>query len=368
MTQMIQWKISIVPAPMPTDEVIASRGGHGNMLADVWRRVVLPHAGDVSADADYEDWAEQAARLDAGLRLLPDDTLVAIRSTRIRNPLDRAGHEVDASALNGRAQWGVVSDVPRCDDAYAEPVTPADAYAQIPAVLARLNRDYNVVHADIDAVKETVGDMLVSHESVWIKNVLRAKRGLVRDVRDVVQLESTVGNDDMGGNAEQWDMLCWDLIRREGDPTAVLVQAGADIRHEMRFFVVDGKPVVGAGNVEALTPAQSRGLVVDPRAEEVRGSGIVVSDVNIVEQLHAFATSAAADIVADARHMDVRGWARPFVLDVAMINGAPGIVELNGVQNAGLYALDVDKLLTALLATENPPVPPSMGDFWRQVR
>ena len=50
-----------------------------------------------------------------------------------------------------------------------------------------------------------------------------------------------------------------------------------------------------------------------------------------------------------------------YVLDLCLIDGEVSIVELNGMMNAGLFALDMDALTRAMRARPGQFVPASLG-------
>ena len=96
-----------------------------------------------------------------------------------------------------------------------------------------------------------------------------------------------------------------------------------------------------AGCVERCTPADNE-ATFDPKVEERRNDGRVIGRPETVETYRRFAVEAAR-LIADEGC--IRG---PYVMDLATIDGMPCIIELNRMNNAGLYALDMDALLTAV--------------------
>lgn len=121
----------------------------------------------------------------------------------------------------------------------------------------------------------------------------------------------------------------------------MLVQQKARMRYEYRMQVIGGKPVCGAGCIERFTPADNRGDRYDPRMEETRNSGRIESHPDIARLYEAFALEAAHAIRGE-----VEG---PYVMDLYLDDaGRPHVIELNPQSNSGLYALDMDALLTAI--------------------
>lgn len=152
--------------------------------------------------------------------------------------------------------------------------------------------------------------------------------------------------DEYGGKPERIPFAAWrwagyDLALFEGEPDAVLVQQKARMRYEYRVQVIGGKPVCGAGCIERFTPADNRGNRYDPRMEETRNSGRIESHPDIARLYEQFAHEAAHAIRGE-----IEG---PYVMDLYLDDaGRPHVIELNPQSNSGLYALDMDALLTAI--------------------
>lgn len=152
------------------------------------------------------------------------------------------------------------------------------------------------------------------------------------------------------GEIDDW--LGYEIIRCEGVKDAVLVQAFADVRLEYRFFVVGGQLVTGSGQIDELTPHNRlypctvRGHRLSawagtfyPVAAQTRSSDDL-STVNFGPDAHSFVQQL---MDADPRLQD-------FVIDVAMIDGQPGVVELNPIGTSGLFASSPRDLVRAVMA------------------
>ena len=125
----------------------------------------------------------------------------------------------------------------------------------------------------------------------------------------------------------------------------MLVQQKTRMRYEYRIHVIGGQPACGAGCVERFTPADNTGERYDPRMEETRNNGRIESHPDIARLYEAFALEAAHAIRGE-----VEG---PYVMDLYLDDaGQPHVIELNPQSNSGLYALDMDVLLTAI--RDNP--------------
>lgn len=107
----------------------------------------------------------------------------------------------------------------------------------------------------------------------------------------------------------------------------------------------DGVLGIRAGGVERHTPADNTGERYDPRMEETRNSGRIESHPDIARLYEQFAHETAHAIRGE-----VEG---PYVMDLYLDDaGQPHVIELNPQSNSGLYALDMDALLTAI--RDNP--------------
>lgn len=115
----------------------------------------------------------------------------------------------------------------------------------------------------------------------------------------------------------------------------------ARMRYEYRMQVIGGEPVCGAGCIERFTPADNRDDRYDPRMEETRNSGRIESHPDIARLYEQFAHETAHAIRGE-----IEG---PYVMDLYLDDaGQPHVIELNPQSNSGLYALDMDALLTAI--------------------
>ncbi|MBD2745959.1 ATP-grasp domain-containing protein [Microvirga sp. BT688] len=126
------------------------------------------------------------------------------------------------------------------------------------------------------------------------------------------------------------------------EQACLLVQEYVEMTYEYRLFVVDGQVVTGAGCIPWKTPLDNTALY-DPAMIEHRGNnkvgGPAMSNLRL-DQYLAFASEAVDRLGGGS-----------FVLDIAMINGDVGIVELNPMRlgQVGIYAANVRALVDAVL-------------------
>jgi len=157
--------------------------------------------------------------------------------------------------------------------------------------------------------------------------------------------------EDSSHDIREW--LGYEEINHPGAADAVLVQGYAEVRNEYRFFVVGGELVTGSGQIDELTPlARDAPTVVRghrlPPCESpfypyaaVRRDGGDLAAVNF----RAFAQSAASQLI------DAEPALRDFTLDVALVNGNPGVVELNPIGTSGFFASSPEALIQAVMNT-----------------
>lgn len=325
---MTGWLIDINPRECPPDVMDAPEAYRA-----AWGRYV---GEAVPGDGDPEDWREQAARLEAATRILPDPHV------RV------AGRPYGGPDPMKLAHYGVVRIRPYMDQ-LTLPASNVDRWDLMPALRPFLGRDARSVACDGDMIDAAVRGMLDRHpgSGVVAKFMLREKRLPLAFIDPDGTFEQS---DEYGGKPERIPFAAWrwagyDLALFEGEPDAVLVQQKARMRYEYRVQVIGGEPVCGAGCIERFTPADNRDDRYDPRMEETRNSGRIESHPDIARLYEAFAHEAAHAIRGE-----VEG---PYVMDLYLDDaGRPHVIELNPQSNSGLYALDMDALLTAI--RDNP--------------
>ena len=345
---MDKWKISVIPRPMPSWSEIASREKNGlvsmrtRSVVRAWMEHVEPYVSPMGP-ADYEDWAEQAVRLESGLRILPEDTIIAIRVGKMRS-YDRSGKMVkNTEDIMHRAQLGYITSPPT-PDAFMEPYNEINQYANLNSVTSRLNRDWCLLPSNESTIRSKITSMLAEHDAIWLKDMIHPK---------ILMVKIT----DQGFfNSDAWEAIMWECVRSEGLDSVFLLQEDVDIRNETRFFIIDGRPVTGAGCIEANTPLQNDGSAYDHKTEDVRGSGDQYGSDIIESQLLPFVREAAKDVTNESG-------VPHYVMDVGLVNGNPGIIELNPIMNAGLYAVNMDALVTAMRDSDRPMIPVCEDDL-----
>lgn len=157
--------------------------------------------------------------------------------------------------------------------------------------------------------------------------------------------------DELEQQVQEWGG--WAFVHADDDPNALLIQENVDVQYEYRMFMVGDQPVCGAGNIGMKTPIDNMHTRFDPQVQEHRDDGTVDNVVvkpELVERYREFAVRAG-------RMLSHCGYAA-YVLDLCLIDDEVSIVELNGMMNAGLFALNMNDLTTALRFNWEQCVPP----------
>lgn len=214
----------------------------------------------------------------------------------------------------------------------------ADRYPALQAFARHAGRTIAVVsHDEGDSpLVAAVHELFVrGEETVRVKVVARPKYGMYR-----VPRPATLA---LGAMREAlWAECGYALEHLRRLPGAFLVQQEIPMRYEYRLFVVDGRPVTGAGCVDRHTPLDCR-AAFDTAVERERGDGSVVQEPDIVATLVKFGATVASEVGVELPRLS------EYALDVALgPDDQPLVVELNGLRNSGLYASDPSLVIAAL--------------------
>lgn len=305
-------------------------------LAELWTRCVEP-VPPRGGSGDFEDWVEAAYRVLGVVEAVgPERTWVHSRPGSAVSALDgrsvslgelpagvvqvgmRPGRHGDEGSVSGRLAAGYMSL-----ETFARHAGRRCELAGI------LTRDEHDVEAVIERMRSEGLQRLV------VKG--RAAKSLLVTL-ETGSLEEALSEVDP-----------WALVHREGERDALLVQEWVPMRFEYRLFVVAHQLVTGAGAVVEHTPLDSTGeafssLVREHRSDDGTGAP-AVADPRVRDLLVEFGWSVVEELSREVPLLE------DYVLDVALgPEGAPLVVELNPVPNAGLYASDPRRLFKALLA------------------
>lgn len=291
-------------------------------LLAVWRGAGI--ANDNDGTGDIEDWTEMAARLqiavDNGMHL-------SIES-------GHADHREPGTPI-----WGplsVLADAATRQQVLAEDYCLTEAFAN-PRISGRVT-----VLTDPARFCHTVA-LFGAGKRIWFK-ARTAKKYL--GVLDFTGYASLTADDVRHVLAQDVYESGWMLVSLSQAPGAIMVYEHVTMEYEYRFFVIDGKLVTGAGCIEEHTPVSNTALF-DPFTRRIRSdhkSEAPVARPDVVSAYRGFITDARVlEAFADEG-------LTTYVMDVAMGDDGPLVIELNGVLNAGLYACDTAALGAAIAA------------------
>lgn len=317
-------------------------GPRGRFLLEQWRRYMPHHPNDDRGDP--EDFWEMAARLDAALHSGADRVYLYDGNRKAEDRARDAAtrHWVPIGVLFEQVRtgqtlpYGPVGEfsplerlVDRRADRYQTTTTFTDNAGR-KMILAGFRPNTGIELAD--AMADLAAD---GYDEAIIKAV-RAKHGLWRVP---ISPNPAVNEETL------FQHLDWALIQNEGSPATYLVQQVIDMTHEYRLFIVDGHPVTGAACIEEHTPLDANpGDQFSPLVRARRGTNDpIVTDRAIVDRLLRFGRTVTSQATLEG------SMPRAYVLDVALSADKPVVVEMNSIENAGLYASDPLRVTQALL-------------------
>ena len=332
------------PATRTEDHLTDERKGN---LRRTWKEFIGPVT---DGDDDFEEFYEEAARLDAAVyAFLPRRVWMSEYQTRTaRNlgtgevvPLDQVWHLRRYGGQPSIRDTGVPELVSERDIERYDRFQAFTRNAGRPLILAGYDLDGRAGVELLDAVRMIAAQ---GFRKVVVK-ATRAKYGIAT---------ITVPDDatDEGIVNDLYEQLEWAMMSMGGKPEAFLVQGHAPMRFEYRVFVVNGRPVTGAACLVDMTPANHRWDSFDKRIREHRfdKSSPVVDDEETVRRLVGFAAQVAKQWQEERPDLGTA------VIDVALDDaGRPLVVEFNGLLNSGLYASDPRAVTVALAADQRLP-------------
>lgn len=163
-----------------------------------------------------------------------------------------------------------------------------------------------------------------------------------------VKLSLEKGNTEDDVNQALLRALEYGIVDISGLQNSLLVQERIkieDFRDEYRVVVVGGRPVSGAGCVEQYTPwdREKTRFGFDPWMEKIRNRSDVRKDAAAAEAYRRAAYDIVKEISSEAPAL------RNYSLDLyRKPSGDIGIVELNPIQNLGLYSNDPKRIFLAM--------------------
>ncbi len=324
----------------------------------------------VTTEIDFEHWHENAAKLfaavDSGypVQIMQRDDLLTIArclngaSDRVQGPVAVIGCHMKGDPLLRRSLPGDAS--PRTGWKNHMPgveiVWPdldqnrlAARYATMQAFVERAGR--RVLLTDMPGVEKGGADTEgpaslhgairqmadTGASSLILKIVAQQKYAAP------VEIDIWPGMTEADIDSALFDALEYALAHLSGEKDAVLVQEKVSMQSEYRIFVIDGRPVTGAGCIEAFTPLHAQVHPFDDQVESGRSGGEIRRDPDLLTRYLKFAEEACAAFT-ETGLLD-------YTLDLATDeNGNILIVELNPSANAGLFACATDSMISATIS------------------
>lgn len=138
------------------------------------------------------------------------------------------------------------------------------------------------------------------------------------------------------------------VMHRLESNNVFMVQEDVDMTYEYRMFMVESKAVTGAGCIEEFTPLDNLGNDFDARMRKHRNEDEPLKEALAYLEIYR---SLAQD-VALSYAQEIPEF-RNYVLDFALVSDAehgfkPVLIEVNGLLNCGLYATRPIAVTTAL--------------------
>ncbi|WP_375264101.1 ATP-grasp domain-containing protein [Palleronia sp.] len=310
------------------------------------------------SDVDYEDWTEPACMLEAALRsglevkILPRQPLtkainapdIVIEGRPCRDML--IGRSLASDPRN--ADWLNLGWPSACND-LANHYAETEAFhafagrrmvlADMPGETARLRSSSHLSRTGSNGdLEEAIRGF--AGQRCFVKVVWPAK------TEAPFKLDVPAGCSRGTAKGLFLDATGYLSAAREGDRDAILVQEHVEMRHETRFFVINGQIVTGTGCIERDTPAQNpEGLTFSGRSEVRRNDGRVGIYPAQASVLQAHAEGFVAALAEEAPEL------AHYAVDCALkADGTPVVIELNPIAESGLYAASHMQLFAAIVA------------------
>ena len=344
----IKLRLPLTPAPLPRDEADEDL----YLFLSRVTGITISTCQDSDDRVDYEDWIEPicllASAINSGYetRILKHDSITEPLVTIPGKPcpeilLGPIPTSQKSSIDNAGYVW------PRTNDFFVE------RYAELKTF--RIHAGRTIILADMPGEKCTdlspfgegryvydhLGEaMLQFHEKPYFIKQVRPAKSL-----PLINMRIANGLTPNEAISEFVDRVEFHIARYEGERNALLLQEKIAMTHETRFFIVDHSVICGAACIEENTPRKNPfGDKLPPIFEINRNGEDRVRSETVANCLMSAAQQIAQDIKNEEPRM------RDYVLDLALDeNDNPIIIECNPLSNSGLYALDTDRLVTAIV-------------------
>jgi hypothetical protein len=343
------WLVSIVnrPAPAHRAALPAVQARREELLA-LWSRHIEPVAED--GPGDYEDFYEQAVRLESALDSFgADNVWLHVSTDRATAVNAGTGERRQAEEMEHLPSYGTQASL-RHQDVDMEQARLAANYYRYEAFLSRAGRRVALCGFGMeDETATELGDVLAG----WASNGVRRaflKSSRVKYAAFPVDLPE--GFRPEHGARAVFDELDYGAMSLEGQRESLIAQEFVTMEYEYRVFVVEQCAVTGAGCIEEYTPLDNNGYAFDNKLRRNRSE---MTDVELAPEIAGMLTGYARRAI-EALAKEVPEL-EDYVIDVAMgADGQPLIIELNSLLNSGLYASQPTRVTEAMAAREREAV------------
>lgn len=339
------WLVSIVDRVDPEHRAAAiaveARKEH---LLTLWSTHVRSVTGH--GDGDYEDFYEQAVRLEAALDSFgPENVWLQLSFNGDIAINARTGERRSAAELEHLPRYGTQRSR-RHQDVDMEQARLAANYYRYSAFLTRAGRRVDVCgFMTDDPTARDLGDVLAGFAADGIRRAF-LKTTRVKYAAFPLDLSEGFSRDEAG--LAVYNELDYGAMNLEGHRDNMIAQEFVPMEYEYRCFVVGHNLVTAAGCIEEFTPLDNNGHRYDNRLRRNRQEK---SPVEVEPAVSGMLTGFARNAV-DALALEVPDLT-DYVIDVALgANGEPLIVELNSLLNSGLYASQPGQVTAAMAARE----------------
>lgn len=303
---------------------------HEERLLALWRQHIGP--ATESPDGDYEDFYEQAARLDAAVTAFgPENIWLTVSQHREGDARNLGtGETRPIAGLEHLPRYGVQASQ-RHQEVDQPQALLAGNYYTYDAFLSRAGR--RIVVCGYTPEKPGALDLGTVLSGFAAEGIRKAflKVNLPKYATFPVDLPSGFQPGD--ASAALYRELDYGAMYLEGGSANFQAQEFVAMEYEYRVFVVDQCAVTAAGCIEEFTPLDN-GYRFDNKLRRNRSERTAVEDEPAITGiLTGFARNAIDALAIEVPELT------DYVIDVAMgPSGEPLIVELNPLLNSGLYA------------------------------
>jgi hypothetical protein len=320
---------------------------HEERLLALWRQHIGPAAE--SEAGDYEDFYEQAARLDAALEAFSPENIWLTVSQHQEGEARNlgSGETRRIAALEHLPRYGVQASMRHQEVDQIQAHLAANYYTY-EAFRSRAGR--RMVICGYAPEKEgalDLGEVLAGFAADGVRKAF-LKVNLNKYAAFPVDLPAGFAPEDAG--TALYRELDYGAMYLEGGSANFQAQEFVTMEYEYRVFVVGNCAVGAAGCIEEFTPLDNNGYAFDNQLRRNRQERTPVeAQPSIAGMLKGFARNAIDALALEVPELT------DYVIDVALGPGLkPLIVELNPLLNAGLYASQ-PVLVTKAIALDSAP-------------